>query len=78
MAQILIRNLDPSTVERLKVQAERNQRSLEAEVRFILDDAAAEFRRSRERALAVADQIRRRAGPQTSDSVDLLREDRER
>ena len=78
MAQILIRNLEPELVERLRHQAERNHRSLEAEVRVILEDAAQEFRRSRERALAIADQIRLRSGPQTSDSVDLIREDRER
>ena len=78
MAQILVRNLAPETVDRLKTQAERNQRSLEAEVRFILEDAAEQYRQSQERALLIADQIRRRAGPQISDSVALLREDRER
>lgn len=40
MSQILVRNLSPETVERLKDQAKRHNRSLEAEVRQILDAAA--------------------------------------
>ena len=40
MSQILVRNLSPETVEKLKKQAKRNNRSLEAEVRDILDYAA--------------------------------------
>lgn len=40
MSQILVRNLSPEVVERLKNRARLNRRSLEAEVREILDDAA--------------------------------------
>lgn len=36
MSQILVRNLSPETVERLKKRARANNRSLEAEVREIL------------------------------------------
>lgn len=42
MSQILVRNLSPETVERLKKRAKTNKRSLEAEVREILDEAAIE------------------------------------
>lgn len=40
MSQILVRNLSPETVERLKKRARDNNRSLEAEVREILVTAA--------------------------------------
>jgi plasmid stability protein len=79
MAQILIRNLSPETVEQLKELAKRNRRSLEAEVRGILEDAARRERRlTVEELLKIADSIREASGPQSSDSTDLIREDRER
>ncbi|MBY0334093.1 MAG: hypothetical protein K2X49_25840 [Acetobacteraceae bacterium] len=49
MAQVLVRNLDDEAVERLKARAAAKQRSLEAELREILEDAA---RPSRAEALA--------------------------
>ena len=42
MAQLLVRDLDPALVARLKAQATRHRRSLEAEVRVILAEAAPE------------------------------------
>lgn len=39
MAAVSIRNLDDATKERLRVRAARNGRSLEAEIRAILDEA---------------------------------------
>ena len=42
MAQILIRGLDEKVVERLKERARRNNRSLAAEIRTILEAIAAE------------------------------------
>jgi plasmid stability protein len=41
LAQILIRELPDETVRRLKQRAQRNRRSLEAEVRLLLEDIAA-------------------------------------
>lgn len=41
MAQVLVRNLDKKTVDRLKARARRNGRSLEAELRVILEREAA-------------------------------------
>lgn len=78
MATVTIRNLDESTVEALKAQAQANNRSLEAELRDVLTDVAARSRRQQwfyeeaERIAAMTLDV-----PQT-DSVDLLREDRER
>lgn len=76
MAQILVRNLSEKSVERLKARAAEHGRSLQAEAKEILEEASeqltiAEFRRE-------AAEWRRKNGPQTSDSVDLIREDRER
>jgi plasmid stability protein len=77
MSQILVRNLAPEVVERLKQRAERNRRSLEAEVRAILEDLTAREAHL-EDAIAFADWARSQSGPQTSDSTDLIREDRDR
>ena len=41
MARVLIRDLSERTVERLKARAERNGRSLQAELRIIVERAAA-------------------------------------
>lgn len=39
MATILVRNVDDAVVERLKAQARRHGRSMEAEVRAVLSEA---------------------------------------
>ncbi len=77
MSQILVRNLSPETVEALKDQAKRHKRSLEAEVRDILERAGRP-RYSLEEFKVMTAKIRAAAGPQTSDAADLIREDRER
>jgi plasmid stability protein len=40
MAQLVVRNLDDGVKERLRARAKRNRRSLEAEARAILEEAA--------------------------------------
>lgn len=76
MAQVLIRDLDSELVVRLKDRARRRGRSLEAELRVILERAASEDWAD---ARALAARLRRKlAGRTHSDSVDLLREDRSR
>jgi plasmid stability protein len=50
MAQLLIRRLDDDAKDRLKARAERNGRSLEAEAREILKEAAEEERTRRRSA----------------------------
>lgn len=76
MAQVLIRNLDPKLVDRLKERAGEHGRSLEAELRAILDAAAA---MDLVEARALAARIRRRLSGRThSDSAALVAEDRHR
>ena len=78
MSDILVRNLDPEVVEELKLRAKRHRRSLQAEVREIIEREVKPSRLSREEFLAIIDRIRSNAPPQTTDSVDLIREDRDR
>ncbi len=76
MAQVLVRNLDEGIVQRLKRRAERQGRSLQAELRYILEHAA---KTDRFEARRVAGRIRRKlANRAHSDSGRLLAEDRER
>jgi plasmid stability protein len=77
MAQLLVRDLTPETVERLKTHAEQHGRSLQGEVKAILESAAASPTMSETRKTA-EEWHRRLAGRMTSDSADLVREDRER
>ena len=76
MAQILVRDLDSSLLDRLKSQARQHGRSLQGEVKAILESSA---RLSPGEARALAQEWRERlAGRMHSDSADLVREDRER
>lgn len=76
MAQILIRNLDEATVERLKQRAAQNGRSLQAEVKMILDQAIqVDPQPARQMAARIREKLKNR---QTSNSTDLLREERYR
>lgn len=76
MAQVLVRNLDPAVVERLKSRALRHGRSLQAEVKRVLEQAVGV---GVEDARALAARIRRRlAGRRHSDSAALVAEDRRR
>lgn len=78
MATITIRNLDDEAVRSLKERAKAHNRSLEAEVRQILTQQinrpwrGAELVARAQRIAAMTPDV-----PQT-DSVDLLREDRDR
>ena len=76
MPQVLIRELDDRTVSRLKQRATGHGRSLEAELRTILQDTAAETARQPH---ALFDEVRALfAGRKFEDSADLIRADRER
>lgn len=77
MANVMIRNLDDDVVETLKTQAKAHHRSLEAELRRILTDAARPGGRVDLRMLAERIAAMSPAAGQT-DSVELLREDRRR
>ncbi len=77
MAQLLVRDLDPAVVARLKEKARQNQRSLQGEVKAILEEAAA--RATRDEALAMIDKWQRKWGDRVfSDSTQMIREDRDR
>ena len=78
MGTVTIRNLDDRVIDAWKAQAKANQRSLEAELRYMLTRTVnrrlrmAEFReRAARLAGATADT------PQT-DSAELIRQDRDR
>jgi plasmid stability protein len=77
VAQILVRDLAVATVEQLKKRAKSNNRSLEAEVRGILEEIATREAK-RESLIAFMEESRRIHGPQRTDSIDLIREDRDR
>ena len=76
MSQLLVRDLDPAVVERLKQRAKRHRRSLQGEVKAILE-AAATLSAAGARKLA-AEWRRHLEGSMTGDSADLIREDRDR
>ncbi|HET7294190.1 MAG TPA: hypothetical protein VFM88_17315 [Vicinamibacteria bacterium] len=76
MAQVLVRDLDARAVAQLKERARRHGRSLQTELKDILERAAGQ---SLPEARALALRIRRRlAGRRHSDSAGLLAEDRAR
>jgi plasmid stability protein len=73
MAQIIVRNLSSEVVESLKKRAERNQRSLEAEVRIILEQASEQlsWEESWERIDAFRERMAR-SGRKFTDSGEIL------
>jgi len=76
MAQILVRNVDPKAVERLKARARRHGRSLQGEVKILLERAAGV---GAEEVAAMLDGWRKRlAGRRFAGSAKLIREDRDR
>jgi plasmid stability protein len=77
MAQVLVRNLDDAVVARLKQRAAAKQRSLEAELREILERAA---RSDKAEALAALRAIAERSRPwQPGEptAAEMIREDRD-
>ncbi len=77
MAQVLVRGLDKRILAALKKRAAGNRRSLQGELKSIMESAA---RRSTPRSvLAEIDRIRRSTrGKIDFDSTQLIREDRDR
>ncbi|MDD9962269.1 MAG: hypothetical protein OXU70_09285 [Gammaproteobacteria bacterium] len=78
MANLTVRNIDNGVIASLKAQAKANHRSLEGEVRHLLAQQVLrwkrleEFRERTTRLLSLTKDV-----PQT-DSVALIREDRDR
>jgi plasmid stability protein len=81
MSDVLVRNLDESVVEQLKSRARGNGRSLQAELKLILEQAARPETSPPSRAeyRELAERVRATLGdrPQ-ADSAALLAEDRAR
>ncbi len=76
MAQLLIRDLEPELVTRLKSQAQQHNRSLQGEVKAILQQSAVTT--LPEMRATAATWQERLGGRAFSDSSKLIREDRER
>jgi plasmid stability protein len=74
--EILVRGLDRKTVERLKERARLSGRSLQQEVKDILQRAATSLTMEEARRLSEA-WHRRLAGRLFSDGAELIREDRD-
>ncbi len=76
MSQVLVRDLDPAVVAGLKEAARRQGRSLQTEVKALLERAVAT---DIENAGVLAARIRRRLGGRRhSDSARLVAQDRRR
>ena len=76
MAEVLIRDLDPEVLDRLKKRASRQGRSLQAELKTILEAAS---RSDIIEARAIAARIRRKLGEKKAgDSSAVLADERRR
>jgi plasmid stability protein len=77
MPNILVRDVEVSVLERLKLRAKRQNRSLQSEMKRILHEAAEKREPLSELELARKIKASLKNVPQT-DSAELLREDRAR
>ena len=76
MGQVLVRNLSREVVRKLKIRAQQHRRSLQEELKDILEQAA---RHNAKDVQAKVNQVRKLfAGRKFSDSSDLIRQDRAR
>ncbi len=76
MAQVLVRDLPTEVVRKLKMRARQHRRSLQEELKDILEQAAQQNAKD---VQAKVNQVRKVfAGRKFSDSSDLVRQDRAR
>lgn len=76
MAQLLIRNLEPAVIKRLKLRAKQHHRSLQRELKIIVEGAT---KMSMEEAKKMSNTWQKQLASRSfSDSARLLREDRNR
>ena len=82
MNQIILENINPDVLEKIRNLAQKHNRSLEDEIKTILAQATAEIPGQPSVRASFRDRLleaRQRHGNQLfSDSVELLREDRNR
>ncbi len=77
MAQIVLDDLDDTIIDQLKRRAEKQKRSLEAEIVLILEKAATERIVDMDAVRARAEAIRKSLEGRThTDSTELIREGR--
>lgn len=77
MAQVLVRQLPDKVVDRLKKRAKEHGRSLQSEVKTILEEAVPDYEQAWKRIDALRSKLKR-SGKTFSDSTSLIREDRDR
>ena len=77
MAQVLVRQLNDKVVDRLKKRAKEHGRSLQSEVKTILEEAVPDYDRAWKRIDLLRLKLKR-SGRKFSNSADLIREDRDR
>ncbi len=77
MAQVLVRQLDNKVVVRLKKRAKEHGRSLQSEMKTILEEAVPDYEAAWKRIEGIRKRLRK-SGRTFSDSADLIREDRDR
>ena len=75
MGQLLVRGLDDTLIATLRRRAARHGRSAEAEHRLILERA---LEPETEPFADTAARLRARTPPQSSDSAEIIRRDRDR
>jgi antitoxin FitA len=75
MGQLIVRGLDDALILALKRRAARTGRPAEAEHRLILEEI---LRPEAETFAQAAARMRARTPPQTTDSTDIIRRDRDR
>lgn len=79
MAEIIVRDIDPAVVERLRERARKNGHTLEGEAKVILEQSAGEEKLSMSEFRKICDEIKSGFnGREFSDSAELIREDRDR
>jgi plasmid stability protein len=74
MKQMLVRNIDDEIAERFKAKAQEEGKSAEQVLRDLIAQYAGP---TREQVVAEIDALRKRIGPVSGDSADLIREDRD-
>ncbi len=77
MAQVLVRQLDSKVVNRLKKRAKEHGRSLQSEVKTILEEAVPDYEAAWKRIEGFRKRLSQ-SGRKFTDSAALIREDRDR
>ncbi|MEQ1656749.1 MAG: Arc family DNA-binding protein [Nitrospira sp.] len=77
MAQVLVRQLDSEVVGRLKKRAKEHGRSLQSEVKTILEEAVPDYEAAWKRIEGFRKHLKK-SGRTFGDSTALLRADRDR